>query len=65
MSTIKDVKLAEIGSEEVAWAARQMLVLEEIKNDFSKNKPLEGLNIGACMHAVSYTHLTLPTICSV
>ena len=61
MSTIKDINLAELGSEEVAWAARQMLVLEEIKNDFSKNKPLEGLNIGA----VSYTHLTLPTIYSV
>ena len=35
MSTIKDVKFAELGSEEVAWASRQMLVLEEIKNDFS------------------------------
>ena len=55
MSTIKDVKLAELGSEEVAWAARQMLVLEEIRNDFSKNKPLEGLNIGACMHVTKET----------
>ena len=32
MSTIKDSKLAESGNEEVEWAARQMLVLEEIKN---------------------------------
>jgi len=55
LSTIKDINLAEIGSEEVAWAARQMLVLEEIKNDFSKNKPLEGLNIGACMHVTKET----------
>ena len=55
MSTIKDIKLAELGSEEVAWAARQMLVLEEIRNDFSKNKPLEGLNIGACMHVTKET----------
>jgi len=55
MSTIKDIKLAELGKEEVAWAARQMLVLEEIKNDFSKNKPLEGLNIGACMHVTKET----------
>ena len=55
MSTIKDAKLAELGSEEVAWASRQMLVLEEIKNDFSKNKPLEGLNIGACMHVTKET----------
>ena len=55
MSTIKDAKLAELGNEEVAWAARQMLVLEEIKNDFSKNKPLEGLSIGACMHVTKET----------
>ena len=55
MSTIKDTKLADLGSEEVAWASRQMLVLEEIKNDFSKNKPLEGLNIGACMHVTKET----------
>jgi len=55
MSTIKDSKLAELGNEEVEWAARQMLVLEEIKNDFSKNKPLEGLNIGACMHVTKET----------
>ena len=55
MSTIKDKKLAKLGEEEVAWAARQMLVLEEIKNDFSANKPLEGLNIGACMHVTKET----------
>ena len=55
MSTIKDKKLAELGNEEVAWAERQMLVLEEIKNDFLKNKPLEGLNIGACMHVTKET----------
>ena len=55
MSTIKDSKLAESGNEEVKWAARQMLVLEEIRNDFSKNKPLDGLNIGACMHVTKET----------
>ena len=55
MSTIKDKKLAELGNEEVTWAARQMLVLEEIKSDFLKKKPLEGLNIGACMHVTKET----------
>ena len=55
MSTIKDSKLAQLGYQEVTWAARQMLVLEEIKNDFSKNKPLEGLKIGACMHVTKET----------
>tara|TARA_X000000368_G_scaffold35036_1_gene25649 strand:+ start:5732 stop:6976 length:1245 start_codon:yes stop_codon:yes gene_type:complete len=55
LSTIKDKKLAELGNEEVTWAARQMLVLEEIKSDFLKKKPLEGLNIGACMHVTKET----------
>ena len=55
MSTIKDIKLANVGQQEVDWAARQMKVLDEIKSDFMKNKPLEGLNIGACMHVTKET----------
>ena len=55
MSTIKDIKLANVGQQEVDWAARQMKVLDEIKSDFMKNTPLEGLNIGACMHVTKET----------
>ena len=55
MSTIKDIKLANVGQQEVDWAARQMKVLDEIKSDFLKNKPLDGLNIGACMHVTKET----------
>jgi adenosylhomocysteinase len=55
MSTIKDAKLAGVGHQEVDWATRQMKVLEDIKTEFSKTKPLEGLNIGACMHVTKET----------
>ena len=55
MSTIKDKSLAVVGQQEVDWAARQMKVLEEIKTEFSNNKPLNGLNIGACMHVTKET----------
>ncbi len=55
MSSIKDSKLAQEGSQEVDWAARQMKVLEDIKTEFSQRKPLEGLNIGACMHVTKET----------
>jgi len=55
MSSIKDAKLAQEGSQEVDWAARQMKVLEDIKTEFSQSKPLEGLNIGACMHVTKET----------
>ena len=55
MSTIKDKNLARVGQQEVDWAARQMKVLEEIKTEFSSSKPLNGLNIGACMHVTKET----------
>ncbi len=55
MSTIKDSSLASIGKDEVNWAQRQMQVLEDIKLDFEKRKPLDGLNIGACMHVTKET----------
>ena len=55
MSTIKDKNLAVVGQQEVDWAARQMKVLEEIKTEFSSKKPLNGLNIGACMHVTKET----------
>ena len=55
MSTIKDKNLSAVGQQEVDWAARQMKVLEEIKTEFSNNKPLNGLNIGACMHVTKET----------
>ncbi len=55
MSTIKDSKLSIVGKDEVNWAQRQMQVLEDIKLDFEKRKPLEGLNIGACMHVTKET----------
>jgi len=52
---IKDLKLAGKGKLLVEWADRQMLVLTTIKNDFSKNKPLKGLRIGACLHITTET----------
>ena len=55
MSTIKDSKLSSVGKDEVNWAKRQMQVLEDIKLDFEKRKPLDGLNIGACMHVTKET----------
>ena len=55
MSTIKDSNLASEGSKEVAWASRQMQVLDEIKEEFSISKPLTGIKVGACMHVTKET----------
>lgn len=52
---IKDIELAEKGKERVEWASRQMPVLKQIKENFSKEKPLSGIRIGACLHVTTET----------
>ena len=62
MSSIKDSNLAPKGAEEINWATRQMQVLEEISNEFALSKPLDGLNIGACMHVTKETANLMMTL---
>jgi len=62
MSSIKDSNLASKGAQEINWATRQMQVLEEISNEFALSKPLDGLNIGACMHVTKETANLMMTL---
>src|SRR3990170_3472783 len=52
---LKDISLAVEGKNKIEWAAREMPVLQGIKKEFSKSKPLKNLNIGACLHVTSET----------
>lgn len=52
---IKDIKLAEQGLKRIEWAYQDMPVLKSINDEFSKNKPLKNLKIGACLHVTSET----------
>jgi len=52
---VKDLKLAEKGKLKMEWAARYMPVLGLIKEKFSKEKPLKGTRISACLHVTSET----------
>jgi len=52
---VKDLKLAEKGKLKMEWAARFMPVLSLIKEKFSKEKPLKGVRISACLHVTSET----------
>lgn len=52
---IKDIKLAPQGKLKIAWAARQMPVLQLIKARFAKQKPLKGIRLGVCLHVTSET----------
>ena len=54
-SDIKDKNLAEKGKLKIEWAGSQMKVLQLIKDRFSKEKPLKGITLGACLHVTSET----------
>jgi adenosylhomocysteinase len=52
---IKDINLAEEGKQRIEWARRHMPVLSIIKDQFKKDKPLEGINVVACLHVTVET----------
>jgi len=52
---VKDEKLAPQGRLQAEWASRHMPVLSQIKKRFTKEKPLEGLTLGACLHVTKET----------
>ncbi len=52
---IKDIALADEGLARIEWAARDMPVLERIRERFARERPLEGVRIGACMHVTTET----------
>ena len=52
---LKDINLAAEGKQRIEWARRHMPVLEKIKEEFEKDKPLEGINVIACLHVTVET----------
>ncbi len=52
---IKDIKLAPQGKLKIEWAGQQMPVLQLIKARFTKEKPLKGITLSACLHVTAET----------
>jgi adenosylhomocysteinase len=59
---IKDVRLAAQGKKRIEWAKQSMPVLERIKARFSKEKPLKGIRLGACLHVTTETAALMQTL---
>jgi len=59
---IKDAKLAALGKQRIEWAKQSMPVLERIKVRFSKEKPLQGIRLGACLHVTTETAALMQTL---
>ena len=52
---IKDASLAPEGYRRIEWAAREMDVVRLIRERFSRERPLSGLRLAACLHVTSET----------
>ncbi|MQC17315.1 MAG: adenosylhomocysteinase [Chloroflexi bacterium] len=52
---IADANLARAGVARIEWAAREMLVIAQIRERFAKEQPLKGVRVVACLHVTSET----------
>src|ERR687890_561187 len=52
---VRDLGLAEKGRERIEWASGEMRVMALIRERFEKERPLEGVTVGACLHVTTET----------
>ena len=59
---VTDLGLASEGIRRIEWAEREMPVLRLIRERFERERPLEGLRIGACLHVTTETANLMRTL---
>jgi adenosylhomocysteinase len=52
---VADLSLADQGQARIEWADDQMPVLRQIRERFERERPLEGITLGACLHVTTET----------
>ncbi len=63
-SWIRDPGLAGKGKLQLEWAERNMPVLVSLREKFGKDKPLQGVRVGACLHVTKETGVLVRTLVS-
>jgi adenosylhomocysteinase len=59
---IKNIKLADGGRRRIEWADQEMPVLSKIRDRFTKERPLKGLRLSACLHVTTETANLMRTL---
>ncbi len=59
---VKDIRLAEKGKDRIAWANMDMPVLAQIRREFERKQPLQGIRISACLHVTTETGNLIKTL---
>lgn len=61
-SVIKDISLAPSGHRKLEWVSQNMPVLNMLKEEFSRTRPLENMTIACCLHLEAKTGYLLQTL---
>jgi adenosylhomocysteinase len=59
---VKDSNLSPKGSLRIEWASMHMPVLNQIRERFRKERPLDGLQIGGSLHVTKETAVLVDTL---
>ncbi len=59
---VSDLSLAAEGVRRIEWAEREMPVLRLIRERFERERPLEGIRVGACLHVTTETANLMRTL---
>lgn len=59
---VKDLELSEAGKQDILWADKQMPVLASIRERFSDELPLKGIQLSACLHVTKETANLMRTL---
>jgi adenosylhomocysteinase len=59
---VADLGLVDEGVRRIEWAEREMPVLRLIRERFERERPLEGVRVGACLHVTTETANLMRTL---
>jgi adenosylhomocysteinase len=59
---VADPGLAAEGVRRIEWAEREMPVLRSIRERFARERPLDGMRVGACLHVTTETANLMRTL---
>jgi len=58
---VRDLELAKLGRDRIAWAESRMPVLMTLREKYRKTKPLRGFRIAGCLHVTKETAVLVKT----
>src|SRR5881296_2342633 len=59
---VKDLAQAAAGRLRIEWAEQSMPVLRQVRERFTKEQPLKGIRLGACLHVTTETAVLMLTL---